>query len=94
MLAFSVCRFSTRHSAVGAVVGGQDPLPNLHEPPGSGRGESPQHTWVWLILHVGVASSSTALQVLMGYRLEKPRPCRQEVYEIMQRCWSSVSPSL
>ena len=50
--------------------------------------------WVWLILHVGVASSFAALQVLMGYRLEKPRPCRQEVYEIMQRCWSSVSPSL
>ena len=31
------------------------------------------------------------LQVLAGYRLDKPQSCSQEVYNLMRRCWQMVS---
>lgn len=30
-------------------------------------------------------------EVLMGYRLEKPKHCPPEVYALMAKCWLTVS---
>ena len=33
-------------------------------------------------------------QVLMGYRLERPKMCPQEVYQLMMKCWQAVNMAL
>ena len=41
-------------------------------------------------LSLPLPPSLTLYKVLMGYRLEKPKACPSEVYDLMWRCWIAV----
>ena len=43
------------------------------------------------VLDEALITAGVLDEALMGYRLEKPKHCPQDVYDVMWKCWNSKS---